>query len=181
MSSSLPRLTCIVLLLAGGPATAGDAGSPEILDRMFAALGGREAISGLRSLSVEADCTGPDGGFVTRVESFRPGSVYFAQSAGDRATEVWSTKERTWRDDAEAGTRDLGEGVRHFVRAHEFHLLLFELESRFSNHRQGEEEVVGGQFITANKAFGNGFIVPVKTVSSMLSMSKPLLKTSCNS
>lgn len=145
MTSRLVRFSCLILLLASGPVLCRGSEPVELLDGMFAALGGREAIGELRSLSVEADCTGPGGRFRTRVESFRPGSVYFAQSADDQTTEIWSTSARTWRDDSETGTQDLGEGVRDFVRAHEFHLVLFELESRFSHHRLGERRLVQGQ------------------------------------
>ena len=145
MKKNLFRLGVIALMLTGGPAVAGDSNQIEILDRMFAALGGRAAINELRSLAVEADCTGPDGDFRTRVESLRPDSVFFAQSDGEGATEIFSTSTRTWRNDPKTGTQDLSADVRSFVRAHEFHLLLFELESRFSNHRLGEATSFRGE------------------------------------
>ena len=133
-----PALCCLALTppAAAGQAAPSDNAQSRI-DTMIAALGGRQAISELRSLAVEADCEGPDGAFVTRVESFRPDSVYFRQTAGDEATEIWSTSDHTWQLDAETGPKEL-EGARPFLRAHEFHMLLFELETRFSDHRLGE-------------------------------------------
>jgi hypothetical protein len=122
-----------------------EAETQTLVDRMMTALGGRDAIESLRSLAVEADCTGPGGEFRTRVESFRPGATYFHQAAGERATEIWSTAERTWRRDAEAGLVELDQGVRSFVRGHEFHLLLFELESRFSNRRLADATEIQGR------------------------------------
>ncbi|MGD8377530.1 MAG: hypothetical protein PVF68_15465 [Acidobacteriota bacterium] len=134
-------LLCCLLLPSSSPAADADA----LIDRMMNALGGREAIGALGSLAVEADCTGPDGEFRTRVESLRPGSVYFRQAADGRVTELWSTPERTWRADPEGGTSGVDAGVRPFLRGHEFHLLLFELESRFSSHRRGDAVEVGGR------------------------------------
>jgi hypothetical protein len=110
-------------------------GTQKLIDRMISALGGRAAIGMLRSLAVEADCTGPGGEFRTRVESLRPDAVYFRQRDGEGSTEIWSTGGRTWTRDAESGWKELDDGVRDFVRGHEFHLLVLELETRFTAHR----------------------------------------------
>lgn len=113
-----------------------DNGAQAQIDKMMTALGGRETISQLRSLAAEADCEGPDGTFLTRVESLRPDAVYFQQRDDDHSTAIWSTDDRTWRD-SESGPQDLSDSVRSFVRGHEFHLLILELETRFSHHRLG--------------------------------------------
>ena len=133
------------LLLLSVASVHAEGGAQPLIDRMMTALGGRDAIESLRSLAVEADCTGPDGEFRTRVESFRPGATYFHQSDGQRVTEIWSTAERTWRRDAENGLVELDQRARDFLRGHEFHLLLFELESRFSNHRLAETTEIDGR------------------------------------
>ena len=133
------------LLLLSVASVHAEAATQPLIDRMMTVLGGRDAIESLRSLAAEADCTGPGGEFRTRVESFRPGATYFHQVAGERTTEIWSTAERTWRRDADAGLAELGRGVRYFVRGHEFHLLLFELESRFSNHRLADATEIHGR------------------------------------
>lgn len=109
----------------------------RVVDRMMSALGGRSAITALRSLAVEADCTGPEGEFVTRVESLRPGCAFFRQTEGDRTTEVWTTPERTWTTGTDGDARDLDTGVRAYVRSHEFHLLLLEFDVRFGDSRIG--------------------------------------------
>lgn len=146
MISSLGRLRCgLLLALLMATPTRGDApDSQAIIDGMLSALGGREAIDSLRSLSIEADCTGPGGEFHSRVDSFLPGRTYFRQRAGDSETQIWSTPERTWRRKGDGGFEDLGEEIRYFVRAHEFHLLLLELESRFSNHRSAGSSSMNG-------------------------------------
>lgn len=127
---------------AGGADPAG--GPQQLIDRMIAALGGREAIAELRSLSVTADCSGPGGAFRTRVDSLRPDAVYLLQRAGDRSTEVWSTATATWTRSAE-GAIEPAPGARSFLRGHEFHLLILELEERFSDHRLGETVRVDGR------------------------------------
>lgn len=118
-------------------------GAGQFIDEMMRALGGRETLEALRSLSVTADCTGPEGPFETRVSSFRPGAAYFHQRAGERATEIWSTPGKTWTTGEDGGSRELPTAVRDFVRAHEFHLLLLEIESRFSAHRLGATDSAG--------------------------------------
>lgn len=127
----------LTVALLGGPLSGEvrDDELQETIDRMISALGGRAAIDELRSLAVEADCTGPGGEFQTRVESLRPGAVYFRQRSGESSTEIWSTAARTWTRDPEEGLSELDDGARDFVRGHEFHLLLLELETRFSGHR----------------------------------------------
>ena len=63
-------VVALVLLAACGAVASSD--SPAAVEAMLTALGGREAIGQLRSLSVEAACSGPGGEFRTWVESFLP-------------------------------------------------------------------------------------------------------------
>ena len=117
------------------------------ITRMLTALGGTTAIGRLKSLSVEAQCTGPSGPFQTSVQSLRPGSVYFFQTSNRGTTRVWSTPSRTWTIDG-GKPEAAGEPVRAFVRGHEFHLLLFEVESRFPKREATGEEIVDGRACT---------------------------------
>lgn len=121
---------------AGGSTTSGKA--DQLIDRMIEALGGREPIAALRSLAVEAHCSGPGGGFRTWVDSLRPGAVHFRQESEDGTMEIWSTAEATWSRGVEGGLELIDDGPRSFLRDHEFHLLILELETRFSEHRLGE-------------------------------------------
>ena len=113
-------------LLGAAVLLAGCAPKPSPVDRMYAALGGYEAIARLENLWVDADCEGPSGGFRTQLFSSRPGRVYFRQTSDRDSVEIWSTPERTW-----GVTADAPPAVRALVRGHEFHLLLFEFERRF--------------------------------------------------
>jgi hypothetical protein len=136
----------VALILLGGVSGAAQTTDAQpLIERVLDALGGREAIARLRSLSVEARCGGPGGDFVTRVDSFRPGLTYFKQTADDGEAEIWSNGEATWHRGADGGVEELPGPGRYFVRAHEFHLLLLELESRFSDHRLGAWSEVAGR------------------------------------
>ena len=114
---------------------------------MLEALGGAPAIASLTSLAVEADCTGPTGPFQTTVQSLRPGKVFFAQTHEAGTTRIWSTPASTWTIEAGA-QKPVPGGVRDFVRGHEFHLLLLEIESRFPTREAAGEEVVEGRTLT---------------------------------
>lgn len=148
-----PKATLVALLVIGGGAGASfaavekadPAAAQPVIERMLSALGGRRAIDGLASLAVEADCSGPGGPFRTRVESLRPDAVHFVQRAGDHTTELWSTGEATWRLDAAGEPEIVDDGARSFLRGHEFHLLVLELEERFSEHRLGGADRVEGR------------------------------------
>jgi hypothetical protein len=136
-----------VALLAARPAPAAEneiSSTRALLDRMISRLGGAEAIARVRSLAVEADCHGPGGAFRTWVDSFRPGHVRFRQQIDGQTQEIWSTPDGTWRRTAEGALEELPPAVASFVQGHEFHLLLFEVEDRFADHRaSGTDELDG--------------------------------------
>jgi len=115
-----------------------------VLDGMLTALGGRERIEALKSLSVEAECLGPGGPFNTIVRSVRPGRVNFRQTSDRGRTEIWSTPSATWTIGDDGKPQKKGGAVRAFVRGHEFHLLLFEIYDRFGNHEVRGTRTVNG-------------------------------------
>jgi ketosteroid isomerase-like protein len=138
-----------VFTSGGQPSLAQPSGSAdrvhELMTRMEQALGGETALADLTGLAVTASCSGPDGAFETEVTSFRPHWVRFRQTRGDAATEIWSGPERTWGIDTDGQIKDYGPGVRSFVRGHEFHFLLFELATRFTDHRMGPATTIRDQ------------------------------------
>jgi hypothetical protein len=145
------RIALILTVLLAPQAALAQASTklPDAIERMLQRLGGSTALAGVRSLSIEADCRGPGGEFTTRVDSFRPGHAYFRQVHPERTTEVWSTPDRSWARGADGTFADLAPAVRSFVRGHEFHLLLFEIAERFSNHRDaGDSADVGCSRVT---------------------------------
>jgi hypothetical protein len=139
-------LCALGLLLVSASARAkSDRSADALLDSMVEALGGRAALAAVRSMAVEAVCSGPGGPFTTQVRSVRGAGTYFRQASADGITEIWSTPERTWSLAEDGSLRVHPDVVRSFVRGHEFHLLVLEVEQRFSGHRHAESDSVLGE------------------------------------
>ena len=173
-------LVCSVLMLVSHPAVADDGAlAIKVLDRMLTALGGRDALMEVRSLSVEAECTGPDGDFQTTVKSLRLGRAYFHQTSDRGNAEIWSTPEATWMPDESGGFKTLDPGVRNLVRNHEFHLLVFDIVTRFTDHSVTSTDSIDGHScvkVTMMDLEGNPASLWVDTESAfpvMLEMNPP--------
>lgn len=117
----------------------------QLIDRLFDALGGREQINLLESLAISANCSGPDGAFQTWVQSHRPDRAYFRQKSARGEIEIWCVPGRVYTKKEDSDVQELPPAMRSFVRGHEFHLLLFELETRFSDFRLVGEGVFEGE------------------------------------
>jgi hypothetical protein len=139
----IPALGLAFVLFAG----CGNRRSEDPVERMRAALGGARAIDQLESLSVMANCAGPGGHFKTWVESLRPGSVHFRQSDGIDSIAVWSTPDSTWLGNGDRYAAGDAR-VRAFVRGHEFHLEILEVETRFTDHAVAGKDTVEGHVCT---------------------------------
>jgi hypothetical protein len=115
-----------------------------MIDQIMKALGGVRAIEAVKSLAVVADCTGPNGDFVTQVSSLRPDKVLFWQELARGVTELMVVGEEAWsRNQATREWQSVSEGVVYFARGHEFHLWLLELDKRYHDHQLVGEEMVG--------------------------------------
>jgi hypothetical protein len=140
-------LGVLALVTTASAAEAQDSGlgASEVLGRMMSFLGGKDAIDAVHSLAVEARCSGPGGPFRTWIRSLRSGRAYMRQVSGRGTTEIWSTPRKTWTVNGDSGSRELGPEMREFVRSHEFHLLLLELDSRFRDHEVNRLDSAGGE------------------------------------
>lgn len=127
----------LLLALAAGCARA----PRDPVEQMLAALGGREAMARLEALRVVAEGRGPAGDFRTEVESIRPDSVVFRQRSTRGTSAIGSGPHGAWARENGEAISDTG-AARAFARGHEFHLLLFEVDSRFSGHAVEGEEIV---------------------------------------
>jgi hypothetical protein len=162
------------------PSTTRSDPATTIVGRMVESLGGEAAITRLHSLAVEAECSGPGGPFRTRVESLRPNSVYFKQTFADGTLEVWSTPSRTWVRHDGGTSKPAGEDTRLFIRGHEFHLLLFEIESRFTAFHEAGPSTVDGrrcELITMRDEFERPASICIDPTSArplMLELNPPL-------
>lgn len=118
----------------------------EVIDSMMTATASERSRNAVQSLTTTADCEGPDGQFETTVTSIRPDTVYFRQASARGITEIWSTAERTWGGSVGEEYEHLTPQVRDFVRGHEFHLMLIDIRSRFSNFElHGPETVLDAE------------------------------------
>lgn len=135
-------LAIVVLAILAACAPDAAPGAGEAVERMLDAIGSERARDNVRGLRTVADCTGPDGKFITTVTSIRPDTVHFHQQAAQGATEIWSTPDRTWGGSNQEAYAELAPGIRELVRHHEFHLMLLDILNRFSNFElQGEDRV----------------------------------------
>ncbi|ANM29980.1 hypothetical protein ABI59_10960 [Acidobacteria bacterium Mor1] len=136
------RRIILVLLLAGAPAWAAPAppapSAEQLIDRMLQALGGREAIEQVDSISIEANCAGPGGRFRTWIDSIRHDRTRFRQVSEREETEIYRVGDVVWTmDENGVAARRPSEGTAAFVAGHEFHLLFFEIERRFRDFSVG--------------------------------------------
>jgi hypothetical protein len=123
----------------------------QVIDNMLAATATERSRKAIQSLTTTADCMGPEGEFETTVTSIRPDTVYFRQASARAITELWSTPERTWGGNAGEDYELLTPRVRDFIRAQEFHLMIIDLESRFSDFELlGQRDVEGEDCLTVS-------------------------------
>ncbi len=127
----------ILAVLIAGPASAGTPPTGvELVAAAVEAMGGAAAIAALGSLEVTADCTGPNGAFISLVVWSRDGRTVLRQSdeAGQRM--LLAVGEEAWKLDGKGETRSpLPEWAAAMVHGHAFHPTLFELDRRFHDPR----------------------------------------------
>ncbi len=124
----------VVVTIEDPPAQAARRGR-ELIAAAIDALGGREALDAVKSLTVRAACSGPEGSFTTEVFSLRPTRTLMRQSFGEERVELLVIGEQAWSVDREKGKRKKEPPrTREMVRGHEFQLIPFELDSRFRHH-----------------------------------------------
>lgn len=116
----------------------------EVLNNMLAGIGSERERAAVQSLETSAEGSGPDGPFAVSITSIPPGTVYLRQQSFQGITEIWSTPERTWGGDAGEKYEPLGLQVRDYVRDHEFHLMLLDIKSRFSDFELRGKDIVAG-------------------------------------
>lgn len=143
---SLRTLFLVAVLAANVGCTEDTLTADQVIDNMMSATATERSRNAIQSLTTTADCVGPDGPFETTVTSIRPDTVYFRQASARAITEIWTTAEHTWGGKAGEEYQPLGPQVREFVRGQEFHLMVIDIRSRFSEFellapkRAGEAE-----------------------------------------
>lgn len=134
----------VPLAVLAGCTGSGQPPADEVLDSMLAAMDTERLRPSIQSISTTAEGIGPDGLFMTTVTSIPPSSLYFREVSPRGTTEIWSTPESTWGGAAGEEYELLGPRVRDFIRHQEFHAMLLDLRSRFSDFEITGRETVAG-------------------------------------
>ena len=141
-------LLCLFLVPAvafAGTVAADRRTSPlDPLEKALGVDGG--TLQRLASLRTVAECTGPQGAFSTEVVSERPLRVEFRQQShrGEQRLLLDRLGPKVW-DQAAGDWREAPVALRDFIRGHEFHLVLFELGTRFQDFAEGALKTVEGR------------------------------------
>jgi hypothetical protein len=107
----------------------------EILQQAEAAMGGREALAKVRSISAIASCRGPKGAYETRLVSDRLGNLSFQQFLPDHKNIEGIHDGRGWSQNPD-GTYEWVDSTEIFVlRAHDFPMMAIDLARRFHDFK----------------------------------------------
>jgi len=107
----------------------------EILQQFEAAMGGREALAKVRSISAIASCRGPKGAYETRLVSDRLGNLSFQQFLPDHKNIEGIHDGRGWSQNPD-GTYEWVDSTEIFVlRAHDFPMMAIDLARRFHDFK----------------------------------------------
>lgn len=127
------------LLLAGS--TLALAPSDPALDRSARAIGPEDARARIEGLLAVAEASGPRGTFTSEMISLADGTARFRLVREGGATELLVAGGRVWRRPAEGGALvEAPTETAAFVRGHEVHRMLVDLETRFrANGPEGSD------------------------------------------
>lgn len=121
----------LALLLLGG-STLTLAASDPALDQVAQAIGAREARARIEGLLAVAEASGPRGTFTSEMISLADGTARFRLVREGGATELLVAGGRVWRRPAGGGALvEAPSEMAAFVRGHEVHRMLVDLETRF--------------------------------------------------
>jgi hypothetical protein len=129
-------LLAVAALLAG-PAWPDSQTGGQLAAAAIEAMGGAAAVAALETLVVTAECTGPNGAFSSTVRWWRGGTTMMSQSDATGQRTLLAVGEQAWQLDAASGAKTpLAEDMASMVHGHAVHPILFELDTRFHDHRE---------------------------------------------
>jgi hypothetical protein len=107
----------------------------EILQQAEAAMGGKEALAKVTSISAIASCRGPKGAYETRLVSDRLGNLSLQQFLPDHKNIEGIHDGRGWSQNPD-GTYEWVDSTEIFVlRAHDFPMMAIDLARRFHDFK----------------------------------------------
>ncbi len=129
----------------------------DLIATSIEAMGGSDKINAIENLAVRAECSGPDGPFVTKVISVRPDSVYMRQERGSEVSESVVVGDIGWGRKNKGKFEALSAPYRYMIRGHEFHFMLFDMDRRFTDHIfVGNDKVAGRHCLKVNMTDNDG-------------------------
>lgn len=107
----------------------------EILQQAEAAMGGKEALASVTSISAIASCRGPKGPYETRLVSDRLGNLSFQQFLSDHKNIEGIHDGRGWSQNPD-GTYGWVDAIEvSSMRGHDFPMMAIDLAKRFQNFK----------------------------------------------
>jgi hypothetical protein len=107
----------------------------EILRQAEAAMGGRDAVAKVTSISAIASCHGPKGAYETRLVSDRRGNLSFLQFLPDHKNVAGIHNGRGWSQNPD-GTYEWVDAIEVSVlRGHDFPMMALDLTKRFHDFK----------------------------------------------
>lgn len=107
-------------------------GPVDSLDRSVAVLGDHQNRAAIEGLVSRADCNGPNGHFTTEVVSLANGPVRLVQKGSSGINSLLSDSNLTYHlQHGSAEMRPAPGHMSEFVRGHDVHRLLLDLDQRF--------------------------------------------------
>jgi hypothetical protein len=123
----------------------------EILQQAEAAMGGREALAKVTSISAIASCRGPKGAYETRLVSDRLGNLFFQQFFPDHKNIEGIHDGRGWSQKPDGTYEWVDSTEVSVLRGHDFPMMTIDLAKRFHDFKtigrveyQGEHAVQVG-------------------------------------
>lgn len=125
----LTLLTAWLGLMAAGAAFS--ASAPPGLEALARSIGPRSARAAIGGIAAHAEASGPRGAFRSEVLSLTGDSARFRLKKGAEATEILLAAGKPFQRAAGGGFEPAEAALASFVRGHEVHRMLLDLEQRF--------------------------------------------------
>ena len=123
----------------------------QLIAKLLEAMGGVETAVAIQSIHAIANCTAPQGEYVTEIHSARGQRLRFRQEWPGRQPFVGTVNgPHAWATAAETGVvQKLAESSVAMIRSHEFQMIPLTLPERFSQMTVGETVEFAGGMCTA--------------------------------
>lgn len=121
-----------------------------IFSESLSAMGDKNELGKIQSLTALANCTGPRGKYITEIYSQRGNRLQFKQVSSDGSTFLaFVNGEHAWMQDTKSGyVSQLDSASTAGIRSHEFQMIALGLPERYRNPViEGEEDFAGERCI----------------------------------